>query len=80
MKILEARVERRHRVVLRRLDVDLVVGVVLLLARVRRSLRDHRRLDDRRPADHRTERGLMQGWIDSRDQRLRGAGTAYGRR
>lgn len=80
MKILKARVERCHRIVLRRLDVDLVVGVVLLLARVRRSFRDHRRLDDGRPANHRTERGLMQGWIDGRNQRFRGAGAAYGRR
>lgn len=80
VRILKARVERRHRVVLRRLDVDLVIGVVLLLAHVRRSLRDDRRFDDGRPANHRTKRGLMQRWIDSRNQRFRGAGTTYGRR
>lgn len=75
MEALEARVERRHRVVLRRLDVDLVVGV-LLLAGIRRSFRRDR-LDDGWTANHRPERRLMQGRIHRRDQRLRGTGTAY---
>lgn len=70
MEILKARVERRHRVVFRRLDVDLIVGVILF-AGVRRSLR-HQLLDDGWSTDHWTKRRLMQRRVHGRNQRFRG--------